>query len=1105
MHFAFHVTINSITSYAFQECAVIKRIINSLVAAFVLLVPCLAFALPGAHDPLSGRGYTCNSCHTSGSSVGNKETGASNYSTNVCFRCHSNSGPVPVKSSNKFGTEDWANPFGTGTLPRGSALQSSHKWFGSDTVPAAGAVAPVDTIANGLNKNVNFLGTIFCARCHNVHGTSGGQSLSSPYLRYPNDQDQLCLNCHRPRDTKDHTLGTHPVNISYTSATAKVKVAKGELRATPLVNAMNPTGQVKLKNGKVVCTTCHGVHNTDSRSSTFDPFSSNQTFGQLSSSKGYLLRVDARGKTANDVNICTNCHAGKVAHNGNNQNIQCNDCHGGHVEYDATAPTEMKNVYLVRRFNTYSASTGGFNKKRVLFRYTGASNREYYNYPAKTGVCQGCHNPTPDHFSGGVEANGLVRITCSECHKHNDTAGSFKAAGCDICHGYPPRANVLGTSEPGSVKTGYAPGYSAFSGYYDESKTPHASHAAGGGTNYQFPCMQCHNGNNHQNGVFTDVFISKAGILAGPSAGYARPNCSNVYCHSDGAGTYKAVAWGTGKGSIIGQPNECTSCHDNSTTDFRGQHFRHVAGKGYDCVTCHSETVSDNKTLLPASRLSGGKHVNAVKDVKFSGVTPAVGASCANVYCHSDGKGVYPAVSPDWANAATGACGTCHRTATPVSGSIQDSGKHFTHISSSYGPKRNNNTLCNNCHVFTGELASTHVDGTISKKSGSNWCQNCHGGAVPTNWAGPGGVSCQMCHSGHGNGTTDTPNSRSWSNFDGTGVQAPFKSWTTFVNIGHGSKSSIQCKDCHDNKSSHISGVLGDTRRLPDGKDTNSNWGASGNNNLCYTCHTAGQSAANKIRPTHYSSKGETTPTMRCAQCHDVHGTNNPRMIRRLISFHVDSSAHNLNFVSGSFVQTSEPYRGLCQICHTLTNHFRRGQSNFNIGGGSTSHASFDSSTNCLMCHKHGEGESAVGNIAFKPGGACNACHGYPPVPVLGAMAQQNNYSTARLQNYSGGGGVHAVAGHLPATVKASNGWNEDCSKCHYNTVHTMDTSLWNAANSTATRKTNVSVTVDPQYKFNATATLDSSRYVKETSASTGTCSNVRCHFQPSPRWAPDK
>ena len=440
--------------------------INFLVIALVLLVPCLAFALPSPHDPAAGlTGYTCNTaCHQAPASMGNTDA---NYGTNVCLRCHSPSAPLPLanagagSTSKTFAPEDYSDPFGTTSLVRASKLQSSHKWFGSDTVPGAAAQPPIDTDLNGMNKNTGFTtGGLFCARCHNIHGTSGVDSTQAPYLRYPNDSDQLCLNCHRSRDTNDHTQGTHPVNVSYTSASVVAKIASGDLLASPVTNPTNPTGVVKLVNTKVVCSTCHRTHNTDSRSTTFDPYSTTQVFGRLSTSKGYLTRVSLYGKTGTDINICTNCHAGRMNHNMSLRNskpaVQCADCHSGHVEYDAAAvgkPAELvPNVNLVRRYLQYT--TAGRVSKRILYRST--TTKEFYNATGN-GVCQSCHlppdsPPANDHYTAGGKATGTfpnaTHTVCSNCHLHTEPKGSFSygtGVGCSTtCHGQPPTSNVVG-------------------------------------------------------------------------------------------------------------------------------------------------------------------------------------------------------------------------------------------------------------------------------------------------------------------------------------------------------------------------------------------------------------------------------------------------------------------------------------------------------------------------------------------------------------------------------------------------------------------------------------------------------------------------------------
>lgn len=1068
----------------------IKFKINSLVIALVLLVPCLAFALPGAHDPASGNAFTCNSCHFNPATYGNTDA---NFGSNVCMRCHLTTGAaIPGKTAKTFNPEDFANPFNTvntAVLSRGSALQTSHKWFGSDTVPAAGAVAPIDTaLANGLNKNSSFSGTLFCARCHNVHGTSGTTSNYSPYLRYPNDSDQLCLNCHRPRDTKDHTLGTHPVNVSYTSASVKAKITSGSLLAAPVTNATNPTGQTKLIGNKVVCSTCHKTHNADSRTSTFDPYSSGQAFGQLSSSKGYLLRVDAYGKTVNDVNICTNCHAGKKNHNltsrGGKAPSQCNDCHSGHVEYDPTVVVAEKtpNVYLVRRFLQYS--TAGRISKRILYRST--TTKEYYNANGN-GVCQSCHNPPADHYVGSVLTGSFPEgghSDCASCHNHTEATGAFSvgAGGCTSCHGQPPTTKAAGGP------TGKASGYTTFNEY----STPHASHA--GGTQYNYTCSECHSGNTHNSGAtFTDVFKSTAGIKAGGTATYASPTCSNVYCHSSGKtvlsfkGGVNTVAWGNNKGSIIGQGTECNTCHDTST--YSATHAKHITTMAYGCVTCHAGTVSNNTTLLAAAKLSGGTHVNGTKDVLFSGAPPATGASCAVVACHSNGKGAAPIITPDWANAASGACGACHATTPSIGGTLfLNSNAHFTHMSTTYGPKVGNTTVaaCQQCHTtYTTESGPTHVDGTIQKIT---TCTPCHPSGTTYTWTSATRLGCTDCHSA----TPSVINS----------VSAPYKQY--FTTSGHGQvdanhTASASCTACHDGSKKHIDGVLGSAEKRIIGVNDNTHCNGCHNNSV----KVPTVSRRNMVTHVTAHNSGATSD---CKSCHDVHGTTNYAQIKTLLNgATISFAASGANYINGT-------NNGLCQTCHTVTNHFRRltdetlNTAKGYVTAGGTDHTAFNSATNCLSCHTH-----SGGSYAFYPsGGACDSCHGYPPVRVIGngIAGRQGLWSSAKLQNYTGGAGVHNITGHIPASAKATNGWNADCNKCHYNTAHSMDTTKFTTPGLTEqARKANVNVVVSPTYKFNTNFSLDQNRYdnSKVTPNNTGKCSNVSCHFQASPRWSTER
>jgi cytochrome c553 len=117
-------------------------------------------------------------------------------------------------------------------------------------------------------------------------------------------------------------------------------------------------------------------------------------------------------------------------------------------------------------------------------------------------------------------------------------------------------------------------------------------------------------------------------------------------------------------------------------------------------------------------------------------------------------------------------------------------------------------------------------------------------------------------------------------------------------------------------------------------------------------------------------------------------------------------------------------------------------------------------------------------------GGSCGGCHGYPPAANMTGLGKLNNYTNARIYDYVNGGGAHTVAGHIPKNARESQAWT-NCSNCHYSTNHTMNMPV---------NPAQVNVIVDPKFKFNNASTI---RY----KATNNSCSNVSCHFKPSPNW----
>jgi len=87
-----------------------------------------------------------------------------------------------------------------------------------------------------------------------------------------------------------------------------------------------------------------------------------------------------------------------------------------------------------------------------------------------------------------------------------------------------------------------------------------------------------------------------------------------------------------------------------------------------------------------------------------------------------------------------------------------------------------------------------------------------------------------------------------------------------------------------------------------------------------------------------------------CVACHEPHGSDNIRLIRDVVRA-PDGTDHALLFddltgrVDGSFASASAPGTGLCEVCHTRTNHYR-------VDGTGDPHYT----TGCLTCHPHAAG-----------------------------------------------------------------------------------------------------------------------------------------------------
>jgi predicted CxxxxCH...CXXCH cytochrome family protein len=1076
-------------------------------------------------------GNVCGTCHTVQLTLGS--TGYNN----ICQNCHRPGDPAA--GAKPITLADAANPFGNhSTTGITRMYQTSHRWDGSDTNPAAGAQPPVQSqmTTNNLRGRTN--GQLACVRCHNQHSNANGS-----FLRMANDQDQLCLDCHRSRNVQSHTQGSHPVGVPFSGT-------KAGFKAIP-INSANPTADLNiyLKNGNVSCSTCHGVHFTDSRSSTVDGSSH---FANLSSGDGYILRTDRRGTSAgagfdSSANICTTCHAGKASHNMKGQDIQCVDCHGAHVEYDPTDPTGSKgtNIHLVRRAVDKRTTGSG----QIFFRYT-ASQREYKN-AGNTGVCQGCHAvPAP----GGIypsEHASSDPIVCNTCHYHNSSNGSFSGA-CSACHGYPPTTATLGgptgVAVPATGATPTSPG-------------AHVTHAK----THFMACNTCHtgyatktmpsssidigfaiNGSNFpgfggtvSGGTFNSTPLNSGYSWSASNGttlttGNSAITCS-VYCHGTTltGGSATPPTWT----KTDGTQKTCGACHGvtSATAPTSGSHLRH-AGNGSGglavlCATCHGAHLNNDhvngSVEWDLSGLNGGGRYKNAQSGSTGAIAPSVSyGQCTNLYCHSNGTSLLaptaPRTIPTWGGATLG-CDACHdgtSTGPSYPNGAPKANSHAIHVvTNGYG--------CNACHYDTTTSGTTittpvnHVNGafnlapntvagvnytpTIGTPSTPSSCANitCHGGNSAT-WGAT--LGCQGCHSGATDKDVFTTPFSSASQVAAINTTE----WTT---SGHGRATGTgnytsgnpaanftgtnQCLYCHDTSIGH--NAASNPFRMRNFNDAS--WGKNG---VCMVCHAAGaagvtidgvtRTATKKISSTH-NGYGHTTSDAGqfCWDCHDAHGDANIYMIHDNVYATSDvatgvpsGSLKAVSFIAAitgtDYAKSTGQFTGICNVCHTSTSHYT-----------STSGDNHNSTIRCTSCHVH---NGVDANSAFAPSGSsCDGCHGYPPASASFA-GTQNNWSSARSENYPGGGGAHTINNHVSKLAKPGEGF-ANCSKCHDSADHKMSPIVFNPSQ-------NIKVSVNQSFRMeSAKQAKYSSNRLDASLHQTGTCSNISCHFGATPKWDP--
>lgn len=482
------------------------------------------------------------------------------------------------------------------------------------------------------NDTAHFNNSIYCVSCHEYHNTLGINLTSEA------NNANLCMSCHNPVGLAN--------NVSFSEAEMAEPGISGTSHAwnKPAVNnkyganlPINSNMAAYIVDGKIICSTCHQLHNQLSRpflraSNVQDSMCKDchsirniGTYATNPNNKGShpieltYPSADPRFHTSiQDTNIvliddkieCSSCHSMHAASSGNandgagdgyllrmpNDNTLCNSCHtySSHqgmscIKCHRSHSSNQTNIYLIRD-NVLTPSSGF---KEVVFTNKTNSNSFSDGNSEYNGICEVCHTQTDYFRNDGLAPDQnhydlLIQSkkNCLICHPHNSSFTSIHPplgppTDCEECHGH-------------DINYEYQPGlYSLGKG----STHSHSAHTENDSDDLRGPfinCDDCHD--------ITEFPFFKSGIDNNGDNRYdlSETNvCDN--CHSP-EGSYDGVNdpsigaknnWGSGVYSennlLAGKEKWCAGCHDdnpaNSKVDNSGVNAPKVIGNENESYT----------------------------------------------------------------------------------------------------------------------------------------------------------------------------------------------------------------------------------------------------------------------------------------------------------------------------------------------------------------------------------------------------------------------------------------------------------------------------------------------------------------------------------------
>ena len=228
----------------------------SILVVVMLTLTVSAMATDDPHG--SANSINCEQCHITHNTLGDILINSTDsLVSTLCISCHTPGGwtsmSLYISSSQK------ADPGVTGT---------SHTWdVPADNAERGASLPSSQTLLDHLTADDR----VTCATCHDPHSNS-----TPPFLRMDNSANLLCLDCHSARNTttvKSYTGSdlSHPVGIAIPASDTLYHVPPLDVDGNPQPSDGNTTNDYVLGTGdEVYCTSCHGVHYTDSDGSTVD-------------------------------------------------------------------------------------------------------------------------------------------------------------------------------------------------------------------------------------------------------------------------------------------------------------------------------------------------------------------------------------------------------------------------------------------------------------------------------------------------------------------------------------------------------------------------------------------------------------------------------------------------------------------------------------------------------------------------------------------------------------------------------------------------------------------------------------------------------------------